>query len=139
MLDFKIITPEKEIFSEAVEQVTFFTRDGEITVLPHHIPLVTILQPGELRYIKNGQEEVMAVATGFAEVRLDNSLIILADAAEHAKEIDETRAEKARQRALEAMEKARGEESVDYVALQAQLEKAMNRLRVKKKYKDVGR
>ncbi len=85
---FKIITPERVVFSDEVDQVTMMTKSGEITVLPHHIPLVTLLQPGELRYKKNGDDQYIAVSGGFAEVRPDNSIVILADTAEHAHEIN---------------------------------------------------
>lgn len=139
MLNFKIISPEKQEFSDQVDQVSLMTKDGEITVLQHHIPIITVLQAGELKYKKQGIEYSIAVSGGFAEVRSDNTLIVLADHAEMAGEIDEERAERARERALEAMENARGQENVDYTALQASLEKEMNRLKIKKKYKDVGK
>jgi F-type H+-transporting ATPase subunit epsilon len=131
----KIITPEKEIFSEEVDQATFTTKDGEITVLSHHIPLITILVPGELRYKKNGQESILAVAGGFVEVKPDNSVSVLADTAEYAGEIDLTQAKEAHQRAQKVMQKARDKEAVDYTALQSVLEKELNRIRVGKKYR----
>lgn len=135
MLKFQIITPERVVFSEEVEQVTTMTRDGEITVLPHHIALVSILQPGELKYKKNGQEFSLAVSGGFLEVLPDNSLVILADTAEPAEEIDLERAEKAREKAEKLMSESRHREDVDYTALQANLEKALNRLKIAKKYR----
>ncbi len=72
------------VFSEEVSQVTMMTTMGEITVLPHHIPLITVLKPGELKYKKDGVEKLIAVSGGFAEVKTDNSLTILADTAEYA-------------------------------------------------------
>ena len=88
MLKFRIVTPERVVFEEEVGQVTMMTRNGEITVLPHHLPLVTILEPGELRYKKNNEEHFLAVSGGFVEVKSDNTLSILADTAERADEID---------------------------------------------------
>lgn len=134
-MKFQIITPERVVFSEEVEQVTTMTRDGEITVLPHHVALVSILQPGELKYKKNGQEFSLAVSGGFLEVLPDNSLVILADTAEPAEEIDLERAEKAREKAEKLMSESRHREDVDYTALQANLEKALNRLKIAKKYR----
>ena len=134
-MQFRIVTPEKQVFSDDVEQVSLMTRDGEITVLPHHIPLVTILLPGELRYKKNGEEFAMAVSGGFAEVRSDNSVVILADTAEHAHEIDLTRAEEARAKAAKLMEESRHKEDVDFAALAVQLEKALTRIKVGNKYR----
>jgi len=135
MINFKIITPERVVFEDAIDQVTMMTRDGEITVLPNHIPLVTILQPGELCCKKGSEEYSLASSGGFVEVRPDNSVIVLADTAERAEEIDITRAEEAHQKALKLMGEARDKEEVDYAALQAKLEKEFARLRVGNKYR----
>ena len=136
-MKFDIITPERVVFSADVDAVTMMTQSGEITVLPHHIPLVTVLQPGELRYKQKGEEFAIAVSGGFAEVRADNSIKILADTAEHAHEIDLVRAEEARAKAAKLMEETRNKEDVDYTALAIKMEKELNRLRVGKKYKNV--
>lgn len=135
MLTFKIITPERVVFSDQVDQVSLMTTTGEITVLPHHIPLVTVLQPGELRYKKNGVEYPLAVSGGFAEIKADNTLVILADTAEHATEIDLKRAEIARDKALQTMQSARATDDVGYAALQTALERALNRVKVGNKYR----
>lgn len=134
-IKFQIITPERVVFSEEVEQVSMMTAMGEITVLPHHLPLVTVLKPGELRYKKNGEEKIIAVSGGFAEVKPDNSLVILADTAEHAEEINLARAEEAKTRAEKLMREDRSKEDVDYVSLQAAVERALTRLKVAQKYK----
>lgn len=134
-MKFQIITPEKVVFSDEIDQVTMMTKDGEITVLPHHIPLVTLLKAGELRYKKSGEEYPLVISGGFAEVRNDNSVIILADTAEHAHEIDLTRAEEARARASKLMEEVRHKEDVDFSAIQSKLEKELARLRVGNKYR----
>lgn len=134
-MQFRIVTPEKQVFSDDVDQVSLMTKDGEITVLPHHIPLVTILLPGELRYKKNGEESALAISSGFAEVRPDNSIVILADTAEHAHEINLTRAEEARAKAAKLMEESRNKEDVDFAALAVQLEKALTRIKVGNKYR----
>lgn len=135
MIKFRIVTPERVVFDEEVEQITMMTREGEITILPHHIPLVSILQAGELRYKKNDEEKVLAVSGGFAEVRADNTLTILADTAEAAHEIDITRAEAAKAKAEKLMSEARNKEDVDFVSIQANLERALNRVKVANKYR----
>ncbi len=135
VIHFKIITPERVTFSDEVDQVSLMTASGEITVLPQHIPLVTVLQPGELRYKKNGEEKSIAVSGGFAEIKADNSLVILADTAEHATEIDLTRAEAARDLALQTMQTAVKEDHTEYARIQASLEKALNRVKVGNKYR----
>lgn len=132
---FKIITPERVIFSEEVGQITLPTQDGEITVLPRHIPLVTLLTAGELRYLKNGVEYPIAVSSGFAEVRPDNSVVILADTAEHAAEIDLTKAQEAHDRAAKLMSEPRRFEEVEFAVLQSKMEKELARLKVGKKYR----
>ena len=134
-MHFQITTPERQVFADEVTQVSLMTTMGEITVLPHHIPLVCNLVPGEVKYKKNDQELSIAVSGGFAEVRPDGSVVILADTAEHAHEIDLTRAEEARARAAKLMEEARDKEDVNYTALAAQMEKELARLRVGKKYR----
>ncbi|SRR3989339_200989 len=135
MLKFRIVTPERVVFEEEVGQVTMMTRNGEITVLPHHLPLVTILEPGELRYKKNNEEHFLAVSGGFVEVKSDNTLSILADTAERADEIDLARAEAAKAKAERLMQEARSKADVDFVAVQANLERALNRLKVGNKYR----
>lgn len=135
---FKIITPERTVFSEEVTQVSLPTSEGEITVLSHHIPLVTILKPGELRYAKDGAEHAIAVSGGFAEVRPENSLVILADTAEHAAEINLTRAQEAHDRAARLMAEPRRRDDVDYAALAGKIEKELARLRVGNKYRKLN-
>lgn len=135
MLKFQIITPERVVFNEEVEQLTVTTQDGEITILAHHLPLVSVLKPGELKYKKNNEEHVLAVSGGFIEVRPDNSAVILADTAEIAHEIDIERAESAKARAEKLMQEAVNKEDVDFASIQANLEKALNRLKIGQKYR----
>lgn len=134
-MQFQIITPEKVVSSEEIERVSLPTTDGEITILPHHIPLVTIIEPGELHYTKNGEEFSLAVSGGFLEVRENGSVVVLADTAEHAHEISLERAEEARARAAKLMSEARHKEDVDYETLESQLEKELARLQVGNKYR----
>lgn len=128
---FTITTPERTLVSEEIEQVSLPTEMGEITILPHHIPLVSLLRPGEMRIVRDGKMELYAVAGGFIEVGT-NEVTVLADAAEHADEIDEARAEEAKKRAEEVMSKeVQSEER--FLAAQMQLEKHLARLRVARK------
>ncbi len=135
MLKFRIVTPERIVFEDVVDQVSLMTRDGEVTILPHHIPLISIVQAGELRYKKNGEEKFIAVSGGFVEVRVDNTLTVLADTAEHAQEIDITRAEAAKAKAEKLMQESRNKEDVDFVSIQANMEKALNRVKTANKYR----
>jgi len=135
MLKFRIVTPERIVFEDEVDQVSMMTREGEVTILPNHIPLVSILQGGELRYKKNDEEKIIAVSGGFAEVRSDNTLTVLADTAEAAHEIDITRAEAAQVKAEKLMQEARNKEDIDFNFIQANLERALNRVKIANKYK----
>ena len=134
-MKFKIVTPEKTVSSDEIEQVSLPTPDGEITILPHHIPLVTILKPGELKYKKGGEEFSLAVSGGFVEIRDDGSVVVLADTAEHAAEIDLIRATEAKDKAAKIMTESRHSEHVNFESLETQLEKQLVRLNVGNKYR----
>jgi len=130
-IKFEITTPERVVYSEEIDEVVIPTMQGEIGILPNHIPLVGILVPGELRIKKEGEEESMAVSGGFVEVRPDK-VLVLADTAEKSDEIDEQKAEEARQRA-EAIIKEKRTDATDFAALSAKIEKELARLKVAKK------
>ena len=136
MLNFQIATPERVVYKEKAEKVTLPTELGQITILPGHVPLVANLVPGELQIHKNGEVVPYAVSGGFVEVRPGNNVIVLADAAEHAEEIDVKRAEEAKRRARALLEGARQDE-VKFAEAAAALERSLARLRVarKKKYR----
>jgi len=136
-IHFKITTPEKVVYENDIFQVSIPTTTGEITVLPHHSPLVSILQAGEMKVLDKNGEQVIAIGSGFLEVKANNEIIILADNAERAEVIDIERAEAARKRAEEQMEAIKGQEDVDYAKLQAVIDREMNRIRVGKKYKNI--
>jgi F-type H+-transporting ATPase subunit epsilon len=97
-----IVTAEQAVYSEEVEMVIAPGVEGQLGILPHHIPLMTTLQAGELRIKKGGEEISLAISGGFLEVRPDR-VVILADAAERAEEIDVARAEAAKRRAQERL------------------------------------
>lgn len=137
-IHFKIATPEKVVYENDIFQVSIPTTTGEITVLPHHSPLVSILQAGEMKVLDKNGEQVIAIGSGFLEVKANNEIIILADNAERAEVIDIERAEAARKRAEEQMESIKGKEDVDYAKLQAVIDREMNRIRVGKKYKKLN-
>ncbi len=136
MIHFKIVKPEGIVYSDSeVEKVTIPTKDGYITVLPHHIPLITILDTGELIIYKKDHSVPIAVSGGVAEIRRDNTIYILADSAERAEEIDVARAAAAHKRAEELLAQEEKAADIDFARIQASLEKELNRLRIAKKYK----
>jgi F-type H+-transporting ATPase subunit epsilon len=136
-LTVEIVTAEKVVYSqEGVDEVVAPGVDGEFAVLPEHAAFITTLAPGEMRIIRGGDEEAMAITGGFFEVRNDR-VVILADAAERVEEIDIARAEAARQKAEQAL--LEREEMVDLVQVEASLRRALARLRVAEKRGRRGR
>ena len=97
-----VVTPERVIYSDEVDAVIAPGVEGQLGILPHHAPLITMLQTGELRVRKGEEETCIAIYGGFLEIRPDR-VIILADAAERAEEIDVARAEEAKRRAEQAL------------------------------------
>lgn len=104
----EIITPEKSVLSEEVDEVLAPTESGQIGILPHHVNLVTQLTHGEMIVKKGGKERFIAVAGGFLEVNKDK-VTILADYAEHAQDIDMDKAQQAQKRAEELLAKKKFE------------------------------
>ncbi len=109
MVRLEIVTPEAKTFSDNVDSVVIPGVEGEIGVLPLHAPLMTLLEPGELRVMKNGEETRLAVGEGFVEVTQEK-IAVLTDMAVKESDIDESAAEAAIKRAEEAM---RGERLSD--------------------------
>jgi len=135
-LHFQIATPERVVFeAPEVTSITLPTKMGEVTILPDHLPIVSSLVPGEVRVTVGGQQVSMAVSGGFIEVR-PGKVVVLADTAERAEEIDEQRAEEARERARKLMQKERVAEETDFAALTAKLEKELARLKVVRKHRE---
>lgn len=126
-----IVTAERVVFSGDVNEVVAPGIEGQLGILPHHAPLMTILQAGELVAKREGQDEIMAISGGFLEVRPDR-VIILADAAERAEEIDMARAEAAKKRAEERL-RDRKAIGLDEAAAEAALKRAITRLSVAEK------
>ncbi|MFA6307791.1 MAG: ATP synthase F1 subunit epsilon [Patescibacteria group bacterium] len=136
-LKLKIVTPEKILFEEKVLQVSISTLMGEITILPNHIPLVSQLTAGEIvvKTVK-GEEHLMAISGGFVEI-LPEQIVILADTAERAEDIDEERAEQARKNAEEIL-KTKIADTEAFAMFSAKIEKELARLKVSRKYKKSG-
>jgi F-type H+-transporting ATPase subunit epsilon len=112
--------------------------EGEITVLPNHLPLVSILAPGELVVRKNKDEVYMAVAGGFVTVHPKSQVVILADSAERAEELSIEAIEAARERARKFLEEKRGRDDVAFADAAAAMQRELARLKVAKKHKTRG-
>ncbi len=122
-----IVTAEQLVFSEDVEVIVAPGIEGQLGILPHHTPLMTMLQPGELLVRKEGEELRLAISGGFLEVRPDR-VIILADTAERAEEINIHRAEEAMRRAQERLSERIPE--ADLARAEAALHRSLARLKV---------
>ena len=117
----EIVTAERIVYSEDVDILVAPGIDGELGILPRHAPLLTVLKPGEIRVVKDGEDSLMAVSGGFLEV-LGNKVTILADTAEREDEIDVQRSE-------EALRAGRGEERVATAPAERDLERALASMR----------
>jgi F-type H+-transporting ATPase subunit epsilon len=136
-IKFEIATPERVVLKEEIFQVTVPTKEGEITVLPKHSPLVSVLKPGVLEIKKvDGEIEIMAVSGGFVEVLL-NKIVVLADTAERAEEIDLDRAEEAKKKAEESLKNLRSVDSAQFASLSAMIEKEFARTKTAKKWRSL--
>ncbi|MFH1002919.1 MAG: F0F1 ATP synthase subunit epsilon [Chloroflexota bacterium] len=126
-----IVTAEQQVFSDDVDMVVAPGVEGQLGILPHHAPLMTMVQPGELLIRKGGTEIFMAISGGFLEVRPDR-VIILADAAERAEEIDIARAEEAKRRAEKRLTEKTAP-GMDEARARAALQRSLTRLNVARK------
>ncbi|MGH9354625.1 MAG: F0F1 ATP synthase subunit epsilon [Terriglobia bacterium] len=101
-IDLQIVTPERRVVSETVTWVSLPGRDGRLGILPGHAPLISELAAGVISYVKGGKTQVLAAGGGFTEV-LQGRVIVLAETAERADEVDIDRAERAKKEAEEAL------------------------------------
>ena len=126
----EIVTAERMVYSDDVNALIAWGVEGQLGILPHHAPLMTMLQPGDLLIRKEKEEEFFALSGGFLEVRPDK-VIILADACERADEIDLARAEEAKRKAQETMKA--GPMTADAAAAEAALRRSLARLKAVEK------
>lgn len=135
LIQFKIATPERVVYEDMVRQVTIPTTAGEITVLANHIPLVTVVKPGEVRIMKDNEVFPHYVAGGVLEIRDDNTMVLLAEQSERASDIDIAEAEAAYLRAKEAMERQDAVADIDFAKFQAIMDREMARLTTARKWR----
>ncbi len=128
-LRLEVVTAEREVFADDVDMVVAPGGEGELGILPRHAPLLSTLQPGTLRLRKDGEETLMAITGGFIQVFRDR-VLVLADAAERADEIEEQRAEEARARAEAALKEAARGDAAQVEAARLALRRSLARLQV---------
>jgi F-type H+-transporting ATPase subunit epsilon len=128
-----IVTPDRLVAHDSVTSVSIPGKDGYLGILPGHAPLLTELAAGELVYTREGTRQLLAVNWGFAEV-LPDRVIVLAQSAERAEEIDVARAEKAKARAEERLKRF-NDPNVDMERAREALRRAMARLDTARAFK----
>lgn len=128
----EILTQERQLFDSAVDIVVLPGVEGQMGILPNHSSLLTVLGFGEVVVRTKGEEEYFAIGGGFAEVQPDH-VIILADSAEHAEEIDIERAIAAREQAEKAMAEGVPEDPMRYAQIEAALRRAQIRIDVSRR------
>jgi F-type H+-transporting ATPase subunit epsilon len=125
-LQLEVVTPERELVHESALSVSVPGKDGYLGILPGHAPLLSELQPGELSFIENHVTRYLSVSWGFAEV-LPERVIVLAQTAERAEEIDVERAQRAKQRAENRLKNVTATD-IDFERARAALMRALARL-----------
>jgi F-type H+-transporting ATPase subunit epsilon len=135
-VELEIVTPERLAYSDTVDSVVLPGSEGELGVLPHHAPLVSTLGVGELRIRKGGLEESFAIVGGFLQVRPDK-VVVMAETADLASEIDLEKALEARREAERALETGY-HEGADLSAARAALQQALLRIRVAERRRREG-
>ncbi len=128
-INLEIVTPFGPALKETVEMVSAPATEGSLGILPNHLPLMTTLDIGVVKYIKEGEEHFMAISGGFLEVR-ENKVVILANAAEKAEEIDVPRAADAKDRAERRLKHQLDTTDLDCNQARLSLKRAKNRIKV---------
>jgi F-type H+-transporting ATPase subunit epsilon len=135
-LHLEIVTPERLAYSDDVDMVLVPGIEGELGILPHHTPLVSLLGLGELRIRKDGNEESFAIVGGFLQVRPDK-VVVMAETASLADEIDLEKAQEARREAQRALESGY-HEGADLSAARAELQRTLLHIRVAERHRREG-
>ncbi len=138
-IKFKIVTPERLILEELVDQVSLPTTTGEITILPNHIPLITGLASGDVVAMTGGEYVPMAVVGGFVEVKTNEEglteVAVLADFAEHVSELSDEKIEAAKQKSEELRKQMEDKSHVDFEHFEAELERSLTRVKIADKWR----
>jgi F-type H+-transporting ATPase subunit epsilon len=137
-LHLEITTPEKTVFQQEVDSVTVPTREGEITVLPSHASLVSLVAPGALTIRVGNEEQFLAVSGGAIQILPGSKCIILTDSADRAEDLVAEEIEKAKARAQATYDEARGKDDVAYADASVHLERELARLKVVRKHRRDG-
>jgi len=137
MISIKIVSPEKLVFQEdGFESVTVPTENGEITILPGHIPLVSVISPGEIIARKGNKEISLVTTKGFMRLEKNGELFVLSDYAVRSEDIEVAKVEAAKKKAEEMMKEKKSEK--DFIIAEAELRKTILELKVARRKKSPG-
>lgn len=135
----KVVTPERLILEELVDEVVIPTTNGEIAVLPNHVPIIAGLKSGDVVGIVEGEHIPIAVVGGFVEVGKDKegqtTVVILADFAEHVGDLTDEAIEKAKARSVELQKQKENNEVVDFEHFESELERSLTRVKIADKWR----
>ncbi len=137
-LKLKIVTPERLVLEEMADQVSLPTTEGEITVLPEHIPLIVGLKSGDVVALINGEHVPMAVVGGFVEIKNGKEgteVAVLADFAEHVSELTDEKITAAKARSEELKKQMENKDHVDFEHFEAELERSLTRVKIADKWR----
>ncbi len=138
-IKFEIATPERQVLKEEITQVSLPTKQGEITILPGHVPLVAILDTGVIGITKqDGYHDILSLSGGFVEV-LKRKVVILADIAERAEEIDVEKARDAKERAKKDIKHIRQSDKERFAEINAKIAKELTRTKAVKRWQNINR
>ena len=132
----QIVTPERSIFKGEVERATLPTEQGEITILPNHIPLISPLAAGVITLVENKEEIHIASSGGFVQVLPESKIRVLADTAEKAEELTEEEVEKAKKKAEDLVKEKRHVDEEGYISAVGSLERELARLKAIRRRKE---
>ena len=134
LLKLKIVSPEKKVFEEDdFEAITIPTGDGEVTILPNHIPLVSKVVPGEIIARKKGREELLITLNGFLKLSEEGEVLILSDYAVRSEDVEIERVEAAKKKAEDTMKEKVSEK--EFAVAEAELRRTLLELKVARKRK----
>jgi len=134
LLKLKIVSPEKKVFEEDdFESITIPTGDGEVTILPNHIPLVSKVVPGEIIARKKGREELLITLNGFLKLSEEGEVLILSDYAVRSEDVEIERVEAAKKKAEDTMKEKVSEK--EFAVAEAELRRTLLELKVARKRK----
>lgn len=132
-LKIKIVSQQRELAAEQADQLIAQTADGQVTILPGHLPLFSRLTPGELIYRQDGQDHAFAVSGGFIDVGLKNTVMVMVDVATDARDISVQKAEQAIQAAQQTLAKSRDQREL--MMAEASLRQALLEVKIAQKSK----